>query len=61
VGIERGDILTAINDAEINSTLEASYTIASIKPGANVKLRIKRGDKFYDVETSVIERPKGAS
>jgi serine protease DegS len=60
-GINRGDILTAINDAEINSTLEASYTIASLKPGASVKLRIKRGDKFYDINTTAIERPPGAS
>lgn len=58
-GIERYDILTAINDSEIGSDLEAKYTIASLKPGENVKLRLRRGDKFYDIETRVVERPNG--
>ena len=57
VGIQRGDILLDINDIEINSDLEAKYTIASLKPGEQVTLNIQRGDKAQNVQIKVAERP----
>ena len=58
-GIKPADISTAINGTQINSDLEAKYTIAGLKPGEEVKLRIQRGNNLYDVVTTVIERPQG--
>jgi len=60
-GIQPYDILLSVNNAEINSNLEAKYTIASLKPGDKVTLRIRRGNEVYNVSTVVAERPSGIS
>ena len=57
-GIQPLDVITAINEEDIESELEAKYIIASLKPGDTVKLRIQRRDKLYDIETTVAERPQ---
>ena len=56
-GIKRFDVLTAINNMEVNSGLEARYAIASLKPGELVTVRIQRGDVAQDVQIEVAERP----
>ncbi len=57
VGLKRGDILLNINDIEVNSDLEAKYTIASLKPGEKVKLSIQRGELAEEIQIEVAERP----
>ncbi len=56
-GIQRFDILTAINNIEVSSDLEAKYAIANLKPGELVTIRIMRGEITQDVKLEVAERP----
>ncbi|MBT8142653.1 MAG: PDZ domain-containing protein [Gammaproteobacteria bacterium] len=56
-GVRPYDILTAINDTEINSELEATYTVASFKPGTTVTLQVQRDGQLLDIVTTIEERP----
>jgi serine protease Do len=44
-GIRKGDAITKINDATVNSDAQLSEMIARLKPGDNVKVTVMRGDQ----------------
>lgn len=56
-GVLPGDIITHINDAEVNDPKAAMGLITSSKPGTGVKLRIKRQGEELDVIPTVEARP----
>jgi serine protease Do len=58
-GIERGDIIIAVSDAEINSANDLRFVIASIPPGTAVTVTVVRDgqERVFDVVLSNLENP----
>lgn len=55
-GIEKGDIITAVNGQTVNSPRELSKRIADIAPGSDVELRIVRDGREKEVTATVTTR-----
>ena len=59
-GLQPGDVLTDIDDTPVHSAQEAIARVASHrKPGDAIKLRVIRAKKPLEVQTQVIEQPRG--
>jgi len=56
-GIRAGDVITAINGESVNTWFDARNRIASMEPGAKVKIAGLRGRKAFEVTVTVEERP----
>jgi S1-C subfamily serine protease len=60
-GIESGDIITAINGAEISRVRDVLDLVASHKPGDQVAIRIWRNGQIRELQMVTSERPSHAS
>ncbi|MEP7243199.1 MAG: trypsin-like peptidase domain-containing protein [Gammaproteobacteria bacterium] len=59
-GLQPGDVLTDIDGTPVRSAQEAISRVASHrKPGDAIKLRVIRAKKPLEVQTQVIEQPRG--
>ena len=57
-GLTRGDVITRINGDAVNNVRTALNLIGQAKPGSTVKLSgIRRGEKF-EVDATVMQRPR---
>ncbi|MFP4148915.1 MAG: S1C family serine protease [Nitriliruptoraceae bacterium] len=57
-GLQRGDIVVAIDDDEVSSMEELSGRIQRRQPGETVSLSLYRGDEQLTVEVELRERPE---
>jgi len=59
-GVQPGDVLMEIDGTPVRSAQEAIARVAAHrKPGETIKLRIVRGGRSIDLQTQVIEQPRG--
>ena len=56
-GIERGDVITAVDGKEIENSLELRNRIAEVEPGTKVTLAIIRDGKATERSVTLGERP----
>jgi Do/DeqQ family serine protease len=47
IGLQKGDVITKVNDVPVNSWTELQATISSYNAGEKVNITYKRGDKEY--------------
>jgi Do/DeqQ family serine protease len=52
-GIERGDVITAINDVYVNSPSELQEQVSRYRPGDKVKVSLKRNNKVKQFEVTL--------
>lgn len=57
-GLQPGDIVLAVDGADVRSAQETLTRIAQLKPGQRVTLRVQRGERVADVAIDVTERPR---
>ncbi|HVY82601.1 MAG TPA: trypsin-like peptidase domain-containing protein [Steroidobacteraceae bacterium] len=59
-GLQPGDVLTDIDGVPVRSAQEAIARVASHrKPGETIKLRVIRGGRAMELQTQVVEQPRG--
>jgi len=58
-GLQPGDIVLALDGAEVRSAQDTLARIARKAPGESVRLKIQRGTQQRELELEVIERPRG--
>jgi S1-C subfamily serine protease len=56
-GIKRGDVITAVQGKQIATPEELRAAIQRLKPGDNVSLKIKRGNKDQELTARLEESP----
>jgi S1-C subfamily serine protease len=59
-GVRPGDIVLAVDGAEVQNAQEVLKQLAMHKPGGSVMLRLQRGAVVSEVVCKVIERPAQA-
>jgi Do/DeqQ family serine protease len=57
-GLQPGDLVLAVDGADVRSAQEALTRIAQLAPGRTVQLRVQRGQQVADVPVTVGERPR---
>ncbi len=57
-GLQPGDIVLAVDGAQVRSSQETLTRIAQLRPGRTVTLRVQRGAQLADVQVDVAERPQ---
>jgi Do/DeqQ family serine protease len=57
IGLQKGDIITKINDAAINSWTELQATISSYNAGDKVNITYKRNGKEYTTTATLSAKP----
>jgi serine protease DegS len=58
LGLQRGDMIVALNGKPVHSAQESLATIAALRPGAVLKVSGLRGGVPFSVESKVSERPR---
>ncbi len=58
-GLQPGDIVLALDGAEVRSAQDTLARIARKTPRESVRLKIQRGTQQRELELEVIERPRG--
>jgi Do/DeqQ family serine protease len=59
-GLQPGDVLTDIDGVPVRTAQEAIARVASHrKPGEKIKLRVIRGGRAMELQTQVVEQPRG--
>ena len=56
-GVQRGDIIIAIDGEPIDSTEQVVRLVSGKRPGDTVKLKVVRGGKEVDLSAELIDRP----
>jgi serine protease Do len=56
-GVQRGDVITAINGKTVNDSNELRNTISMMQPGQTVKLTINRNGSTKDIDVKLGELP----
>ena len=56
-GLRAGDVVTAVNGEQVDSSLGLVRTIAEKPPGNTVTLQVRRGDRAVSVPVTVGRRP----
>ena len=56
-GVQRGDVITAINGNTVNDSNELRNTISMMQPGQTVKLTINRNGSTKDIDVKLGELP----
>jgi len=59
-GLQKGDVITAIDGKEIKAAEDVTAAINTHKPGDQIKLTYRRGDATTDVDVKLGERPADA-
>jgi Do/DeqQ family serine protease len=57
-GLQPGDLVLAVDGADVRSAQEALARIAQLQPGRKVTLRVQRGEQVADLSVDVTERPR---
>ncbi|MFK8017592.1 MAG: S1C family serine protease [Gammaproteobacteria bacterium] len=58
VGLQPGDVITAVNDQPISQVRDALHRVARSTPGSTIVLSgLHRDGQPFDIKTTVIERP----
>jgi len=57
-GLTRGDVISRINGAEVKNVRTALNLISQAKPGASVKISGIRQGKKFEVDATVMQRPR---
>jgi serine protease DegS len=58
--LQPGDVLTDIDGVPVRTAQEAIAHVASHrKPGETIKLRVIRGGRPMELQTQVVEQPRG--
>jgi serine protease Do len=60
-GLQRGDIVTRVNDQDITSSRQLRLLISQMQPGANVRLGVLRNRQQQTIQVSLGELPTEAS
>ncbi len=60
-GLTRGDVITHINSEAVKDVRAALTLISQARPGSTVKISGIRQGKIFDVEVTVMQRPKQES
>ncbi|MGW8228214.1 MAG: Do family serine endopeptidase [Gammaproteobacteria bacterium] len=60
-GLTRGDVITHINNEAVKDVRAALTLISQARPGSTVKISGIRQGKIFDVEVTVMQRPKQES
>jgi Do/DeqQ family serine protease len=55
-GIRKGDVITKVNDAPVNSGLQMSAQIASFRPGDKVPVTYNRNGKEYTTQVTLTKK-----
>jgi Do/DeqQ family serine protease len=59
-GLQPGDVLTDIDGQPVRTAQEAIARVASHrKPGEKIKLRVIRGGRAMELQTQIVEQPRG--
>lgn len=56
VGLQKGDIIVAIDRRPLRTLRQMTYALARRKPGDKVTLKIRRGEKVFDVSAILVSR-----
>jgi Do/DeqQ family serine protease len=56
IGLQKGDIITQINDVSINSWTELQATVSSYNSGDKIKVTYKRGGKEYTAQATLTSK-----
>lgn len=56
-GLDRGDIITHIDDKQVNNMYELLYTISQVKPDTVIVLKGFRKGKKFSAKAKVLQRP----
>jgi serine peptidase DegS len=56
-GVQVGDIILAIDGAEVPNAQEVLKQLAMHKPGSTVRLKLQRGQQMAEITCKVVERP----
>ena len=56
-GIKRGDVISALQGKELTTPEELRSTIQRMKPGDNVRVKVKRGNKEEEFTARLEESP----
>jgi S1-C subfamily serine protease len=59
-GLQQGDIITRINNTDINADNPLSSVIAQFKPGETVTLTVIRGGKTTQLKATLGEAPSSS-
>ena len=57
-GLQRGDVILAIDDKDVNSVSDVRNEVAAHKVGDKVKLKLERDGNNFDVELTLEEMPQ---
>lgn len=57
-GLVPGDVITTINEQPLTTAHDILYLIAAVPPGEKVRVQGWRGDKPFDIQVEVSERPR---
>ncbi len=57
-GLQPGDIVLAVDGADVRSAQETLTRIAQLAPGRTAQLRVQRGQQVAEVPVTVGERPR---
>ncbi len=57
-GIKRGDVITAINGSDVESSTQLRNMVAEAEPGKKATVRLLRDGKTMDIDVVLGERPK---
>ena len=60
-GIQPGDIVTSINNENINNARQGMNMIAGVMPGTELQITMVRNDKKIETTLTVMERPKAVN
>jgi serine protease Do len=48
-GMQKGDVITAINGQAIQNIYDYMYRLAELKPGQTITVKVKRGDEVLEL------------
>jgi putative serine protease PepD len=60
IGMQQGDIVTAINGERVGEALSMVGALFQYKPGDTVQLTVQRGTVQFRVEITLVQRPVDA-
>ncbi|MGE5674993.1 MAG: PDZ domain-containing protein [Mycobacterium leprae] len=58
--LQKGDVITGVEGRPVNTAAEIADVMKGIKPGATVKVRVRRGSQEIDLEVPTTESPDPA-
>ena len=56
-GLDRGDVITHIDEKPVNNMYELLYTVSQVKPGVTITIQGVRQGKKFEKKAKVVQRP----